>query len=107
MSERQLALWDPVGQAEAGALTRFAGSTRSTLLSGGPAQEGQAEHGAPLWVELHRNPRMPADLTCPSDQPLRVHKDWNLLRAPGLLLSLSPDLLQARVLPLTSEKLRS
>lgn len=98
MSERQLALWDPVGQAEAGALARFAGSTRSTLLSCGQAQEAQVEHGAPLWVEHYGNPRMPADITCPSDQPLRMQKDGNLLRAPGLLLSLSPDL-QARVLP--------
>ncbi|XP_060243240.1 coronin-6 isoform X2 [Meriones unguiculatus] len=49
MSERQLALWDPVGQAEPSALARFAGSTRSALPSGGPAPEAQAEHGAPSW----------------------------------------------------------
>lgn len=107
MSERQLALWDPVGQAEAGALARFAGSARSNLLSGGWAQEAQVEHRAPSWVEQLCKPRKPADITCPSDQPLRVPKGWDLLRAPGLLLSLSPDVLQARVLPLTSEKLCS
>lgn len=87
MSERQLALWDPVGQAKAGALARFAGSTRRTLLSGDRAQKAQVEPRASLWVEHHSNPRRPADITCPSEQPLRVPKDWNLLRAPGLLLS--------------------
>lgn len=82
-------------------MARFAGSARS------PARDAQAEHRAPLWVKPHCNPREPTDIACPRDQPLRVPKVWDRLRAPHLLLGPRPGILQARVLPLTSVKLRS
>lgn len=71
-------------------MARFAGSAGSTLLSGDPAQEVQADHRAPLWVKPHSNPRKPVDITCSRDQPLRVPKIWDLLRAPHLLLGPPP-----------------
>lgn len=68
MSERQLALWDPVGQAALGALARsFIGSARSTLPHG-----GQRGAGSSVWERPRCNPGKPADIACCRDQPLRA-----------------------------------
>lgn len=77
MSERQLALWDPVGQAAPGACARhFARSARR------PVPRGR------LLEQPRRGPGEPADTPCSSDQPqgalrLLVSRDARLQVSPG------------------------